>query len=131
MSRSLLSGVTRADYFCNLPFATGSDPCRGADVEFLPVAWGRRFEVDSNEPGACGTCRKASPETNVTMRHTLQKHVLGLEERIQTLREQLTVPGRSKRELHRARTDIRVAELALDHYRMAHELEQKIGWFRP
>jgi hypothetical protein len=58
------------------------------------------------------------------MQSTLQEHILRLELKIQTLCDQLTDPYRTNAERERFQAEIRVAELALAHYRKAYELEQ-------
>ena len=58
------------------------------------------------------------------MQHTLHEHIIRLEERIQELRNQLTVASRSRVELAPVQLELEAAELALAHYRAAYRLEQ-------
>ena len=59
------------------------------------------------------------------MMQPLRNHVINLELRIQTLREELTRPALGEGERKRVETRIRLSELALKHYIKAFELEQK------
>lgn len=57
------------------------------------------------------------------MQSTLHEHIMHLELKIQTLRDQLTAPYLTGLEHDRIQSEIHVAELALAHYRKAFELE--------
>ena len=61
------------------------------------------------------------------MERTLGEHVTSLQNRIQSLRKQLTDPTRTEIEGNRIQTEIQVAELALGYYRKAFELEREIA----
>jgi len=60
------------------------------------------------------------------MMQTLQSHIHHLEERIQTMSDRLTRPVLTPEDRTRIQSEILIAELALDHYRKAYELEQTI-----
>lgn len=62
------------------------------------------------------------------MQRSLHEHILSLETKIQELREQLTDHHRVQLELDSTEAELRVAELALTHYRSAYELEKKLEW---
>jgi hypothetical protein len=61
------------------------------------------------------------------MNHSLREHIIGLEQKIQMLRDQLTKSHLSTSERSRIQDDIRTAELALSCFQEAFELEQSIS----
>ncbi len=61
------------------------------------------------------------------MQNTLQAHILHLEHKIQESRDQLTNPALTPAERTRMQSEMEIAELALNHYVKAFELEQKIA----
>ncbi|HZP04629.1 MAG TPA: hypothetical protein VFB43_07000 [Terracidiphilus sp.] len=65
------------------------------------------------------------------MKRTLHDHIVYLEQTVQSLRDQLTRPTLTSTKLETVHTELKTAELALAHYRKAHELEQKIGGAAP
>ena len=60
------------------------------------------------------------------METTLRVHIRNLEERLQTLTEQLMANRVSREERNRLEAEIRAANLALSHYRTAIELEKSL-----
>ena len=63
---------------------------------------------------------------NSVMETTLRVHIRNLEERLQTLTEQLMANRVSREERNRLEAEIRAANLALAHYRTAIELEKSL-----
>lgn len=61
------------------------------------------------------------------MDHTLREHVVRLEERLQSLRDQLTKTSLTSVEHACLRHEITIAELARKGYMEAFELERKIA----
>ena len=61
------------------------------------------------------------------MERTLREHIVGLEERRQLLRDQLTKPSLSRAERARIQQEIATVELALTRYLEAFQLEQKLA----
>jgi hypothetical protein len=59
------------------------------------------------------------------MQHTLHDHIIFLEQKIQTLKDQLTVSNRGPIEMEHISAEIQTAELALLYYRRAFELENR------
>jgi hypothetical protein len=60
------------------------------------------------------------------LQRPLHEHIIFLEQRIQELRDQLTVSDPGGEELVRIRAQIQTAELSLAHFRAAYDLEQKL-----
>ena len=60
------------------------------------------------------------------MQNTLHEHIMRLELNIQALSDQLTDPHLTTPERDQIESEIRIAELALAHYRKAYELEQTV-----
>ena len=50
------------------------------------------------------------------MNHTLEHHLVSLQDRIQSLRDQLTAPNVPAIEIARINIEIRTCELAISHY---------------
>ncbi len=65
--------------------------------------------------------------TPATMQRTLHQHFIFLEERLQALRDQLTDPSHSGADRARIDLEIQIAELALNHYRAALDLERELS----
>lgn len=61
------------------------------------------------------------------MDQTVRTHITHLEHLIQRLNEQLMEQRQDLLERNRTELEIRAAEMALDYYRKAIELEKKIG----
>ena len=61
------------------------------------------------------------------MQRTLHQHFVFLEERIQELRDRLTEPAQTQADLARIQVEIEIAELALQHYRAAVDLEGRLS----
>lgn len=57
----------------------------------------------------------------------LREHVSHLEQRLRDLNKQLMEQGRTRVERNRIESEIRAAELALDYYRRAQELERQLA----
>lgn len=64
------------------------------------------------------------------MQRPLREHIASLEEKIEALKAQQNDPGRSADERYQSSIDLRFAERALEHFRAAYELEQKISGVR-
>ena len=60
------------------------------------------------------------------MEAPLKVHIRNLEQRLQTLTEQLMANRVSREERNRLEAEIRAANLALSHYRTAIELERSV-----
>ena len=60
------------------------------------------------------------------MQQTLHQHFIFLEEKLLSLRDQVTDPSHSPADMERIQNEINVAETALAHYRAALDLERKI-----
>ena len=60
------------------------------------------------------------------MQNTLHEHIMRLELNIQSLRDRLTDPHLASPERDQIQSEIQVAELALEYYRMAYKLEQTV-----
>lgn len=58
------------------------------------------------------------------MQDKLHDHILYLEEQIQTINNRMTSPRLTMSERGRCEAELRVAETALAHYRVAYEFEQ-------
>jgi hypothetical protein len=54
-------------------------------------------------------------------------HLSGLQQQLEILNEQIIRPGSSLEERNNIESDIRAVNLALDHYRAALEIEQRIA----
>lgn len=61
------------------------------------------------------------------MRHSLQSHIIYLEEKIQSLRDRLTNPHLNPDEHQGLKAQVFHAELALEHYREAYALELSVS----
>ena len=61
------------------------------------------------------------------MDRTLRQHITHLEEHIRRLNDELMQPNRTQVERNSIQAEIRVAELALTHYRAALALESEIS----
>lgn len=61
------------------------------------------------------------------MKRTLQEHISSLEQKIQTLRAQCDDLARPSDERLALTVDLDLAERALEHFRKAFELEQRIS----
>ena len=61
------------------------------------------------------------------MRRTLHDHIVYLEQTVQSFRDQLTRPTLTLSDREHIHTELKTAELALAHYRKAHELEERIA----
>lgn len=60
------------------------------------------------------------------MNRTLKQHIEILEERLAHLNERLLFNRIDHKQRNRVEAEIRAAQLALDHYRKAFELEQTV-----
>lgn len=60
------------------------------------------------------------------MQENLHDHIIFIEEKIQTICDQLTHPNLTAHERERCEAELRVAETALAHYRLAFELKEDI-----
>ena len=60
------------------------------------------------------------------MKQTLHQHFVFLEERLLALRDQVTDPSCTPADLERIEFEIKIAERALSHYRLAVDLERQI-----
>ncbi len=58
---------------------------------------------------------------------TVREHIRRLQQRLEALNEEIMRPDLSLQQRNRLETDIRVANLALDHYRAALENEQEVS----
>ena len=61
------------------------------------------------------------------MEQPLQQHIAHLEQRLNTLNQQLMDEPQTKEERNRVEAEIRVAQMALTYYQKAFELEKQIG----
>jgi hypothetical protein len=61
------------------------------------------------------------------MDQTVREHIDRLTIRVQALNEQLMEQGQGVADQNRIESEIRAAQLALDYYRKAIELEKNIG----
>lgn len=60
------------------------------------------------------------------MRRTLHEHIIFLEQKLQELGDHLTRPGLSRVERESITRETEIAKDALQHFRKAYELEQKL-----
>lgn len=60
------------------------------------------------------------------MKRTLHDHIVYLQQTVQSLRDELTRPNLSLVQREALGMELATAELALAHYRKAHELEEQI-----
>ena len=105
--------------------------CSSCPVDFIPKARGRgavaekeaRVSVPCHVGDLCADSAGQYDRLH-TMDRTLHEHILYLEHRIQSLRDQLTESHRTAGERERVGAEIKVAELALAHYRAAYDLEK-------
>lgn len=61
------------------------------------------------------------------MRHSLQSHIIYLEEKVQSLRDRLTRAHLTTDEMQGLKAQMFHAELALEHYRKAYALELSVS----
>jgi hypothetical protein len=61
------------------------------------------------------------------MDRTVRDHISHLEARLSSLNTEMMEQARTRVERNRIESEIRVAELALSHYRKALELEQQLS----